>query len=46
MWLYKAKANKKGQFELVKHHNEDFKKRIGIDYTFSTYRSMIFIQRS
>lgn len=31
--------------ELVKHHNEDFKKRIGIDYTFSTYEKYDILRK-
>jgi integrase len=31
--------------ELVKYHNEDFKKRIGIDYTFSTYEKYDILRK-
>lgn len=31
--------------ELVKHHNEDFHKRIGIDYTFSTYEKYDILRK-
>ena len=30
--------------DLIKHHNEDFHKRIGIDYTFSTYEKYDFLR--
>lgn len=31
--------------ELVNHHNEDFHKRIGIDYTFSTYEKYDILRK-
>ncbi len=31
--------------ELVKYHNEDFKKRIGIDYSFSTYEKYDILRK-